>query len=136
MSTNGNGETEIITAMQNYISEKEVSPEASAILAKISFAFSKQIAYELNELLKSQDVQTADLKASLEAHELNDLSDKVTEHLTEVLKERKKRVFEALRQTDFVSKNYHFEFARQLLASKHRESAFGPANEYSDDDDE
>ena len=127
-------EAEILDQLQKYIKEKEVGSETSQLLAKLSLGFAKQIAFELNNLLATKDVQTNDLRQVLSNNDFEEISDAVHDHLDEVLIERKKKIFEALKQTDYVSKNYHFEFARQLLNSKHKESILGATNEYSDDD--
>ena len=127
-------ENEILEQLQKYIREKEVGSETSQLLAKLSLGFAKQIAFELNDLLSTKDVQTNDLRQVLSNNDFDEIANAVHDHLDEVLIDRKKRIFEALRQTDYVSKNYHFEFARQLLSSKHKESTLEATNEYSDDD--
>ena len=127
-------EQEIISDIQKFVHDKEVSNETANLIAKLSFGFAKQIAFDLNSLLETKDVQTNDLKEILRNNDFDEIADAVGKHLSDVLIAKKEANFAALKKMDYVSKNYHFEFARQLLASKHKESILAPTNEYSDDD--
>ncbi|EAY18675.1 hypothetical protein TVAG_062800 [Trichomonas vaginalis G3] len=123
-----------IAALTQYIKEeKKLNDDAAQLLAKLAYGFAQHNAAILNQELKSGDVQTNQFRKILEEDGFEEISEKIGDRLSEILIQKKAETFERLKECSFVSKNFHFEFARQLLQSRHKESVQTIA-EYSDDE--
>lgn len=128
-------EARLIAALTHYLKEeKKLNDESAALMAKLAYGFALHFSTKLNNELKSGDVQTNNYRRILEAEGFDEISQFIGDRLSEILIEKKEKTFEKLKECTFVSKNFHFEFARQLLQSRHKESVQTIAD-YSDDDE-
>lgn len=122
--------------MKDYISAKQLNEESAEFLARLTVAFATEVADRLKELSKTGDIQTNDLNDILSELGLDSFKAKILDKLGEIRRAKKQEKFDLLKDQPFVSKNYHFGFARQLLASKHREAVPHMNGDYSDTVDE
>ena len=116
-----NLDTDYINCLIEYLKEKyDLNDESSLLLGKLSYGFAKQISNDLNTNFENQDLNSSNLKEILSKRGFSRFNIILDEYLIELRKKKKEQIFQQLQKENFVSKNYHFEFAKLLLSSKHQ----------------